>query len=71
MTPGMREVISSLDPQWREYFEERAGILEYCCNVLREEAEGAAFRETTAAILKEKERKSLAFCPDMQDNTYH
>lgn len=52
MTPGTRQMISTLDVQWHEFFSERAGILEYECKLPREEAENLAFRETTSAMLK-------------------
>lgn len=54
MTPATRQMVSALDPQWHEYFNERAGILEFDCKLTREEAENLAFRETTAAILKSR-----------------
>lgn len=54
MTPATLQMVAALDPQWREYFSERAGILEFDCKLPREEAENLAFRETSAALLKSR-----------------
>lgn len=56
MTPGMQEVLARLDPQDREYFAERAGLLEFDCKLPREEAEALAFAQTTSAILARKSK---------------
>lgn len=60
MTPATRQLIALLDPQWHEYFEERAAILEFDCGLLREEAEDAAWHETAAAMLKFKKSEVSA-----------
>lgn len=52
ISAATRQLIASLDVQWHEYFNERAGILEYCANVSREAAEEFAWKETAAAMLK-------------------
>lgn len=52
MTPATSQMVAALDPQWHEYFSERAGILEFDCKLPREEAENLAFRETSAALMK-------------------
>ena len=57
MTPATRQLIASLDVQWHEYWAERAAILEYEARILREEAEQAAWMETSAAMLKYRVRK--------------
>lgn len=58
MTPEQSELISRLDAQWREYFNERAGILEYDCKIPRTDAESIAFIETTSAITKYKSERA-------------
>ena len=57
MIPATRQLIASLDIQWREFFEERAAILEYECKLSRDEAEQAAWMETSSAMLKSRIRK--------------
>lgn len=52
MTPFTRQFITTLDPQWREFWTERAAILEYECKLSREEAETLAWRETSMVMLK-------------------
>lgn len=54
MTPDTRQMIAMLDPQWHEFWSERAAILEYDCNIPRDEAEQAAWMETSSAMLKAK-----------------
>lgn len=54
MTPATRQLIASLDPQYHEYFTERAAILQFDCKLPREEAEDLAFMETSAAMLRGK-----------------
>jgi len=54
MTPDTRKFIADLDAQWREFWNERAGILEYLGLVPRETAEQIAWMETSAAMLKSR-----------------
>jgi len=51
-----QQLIEGLDAQWREYYEERAAILEFDCHLSRLEAEHAAWMETSAAMLKSRVR---------------
>jgi hypothetical protein len=51
-------MIAMLDPQWKEYFDERAGILEFDCGIERTEAEDLAWRQTSAAMLKHKAERA-------------
>lgn len=60
MTPEQAEFISRLDIQWREYFHERAAILEFDCGLPREDAESLAFNQTTAVIIKRKAERKAA-----------
>lgn len=48
MTPN------DLPPEWREWYEERAGVMEYEANMSREDAEKLAMRETLEAMRKAK-----------------
>lgn len=57
MITSTHQRIAALDPQWREYWSERASILEYEARIPREEAEQAAWMETSAAMLKYRVRK--------------
>lgn len=57
MTPATRQLIATLDCQWHEYWMERASILEYEAKIPREEAEQAAWMETSAAMLKARVKK--------------
>lgn len=43
--PRLRPAVEALTPPQREDFEERAGILEYCCDMPRAEAEALALRQ--------------------------
>ena len=52
MNSAMEKQLSALDPQMREYFEERASILEFDCKLSRPKAEFLAWEETKAAIKK-------------------
>jgi len=48
--PELSRLVESL-PQWaREYFEERAGILEYEANYPRSQAEELAWREVQSLM---------------------
>ena len=58
MNASLHHQVSVLDPQMREYFEERAAILEFDCNLSRAKAEFLAWMETSAAM--EKSKKTLA-----------
>lgn len=42
--------LDDLTPEWRWFYEERAGIREYMGNQTREAAEAAAMKETIAAM---------------------
>lgn len=57
MTPATKQLISNLDCQWHEYWQERASIIEYEAQIPRDEAEGLAWMETSAAMLKAKVNK--------------
>lgn len=54
MTPAPRQIIAMLNPQWHEYFAERAAILEFDCKFQRDEAEELAWRETAAVMMNAK-----------------
>lgn len=60
MNSATKQLISSLDVQWHEYWLERASILEYEANIPREEAEQLSWMETSAAMLKAKVKKMAA-----------
>lgn len=58
MSLSLQQQLSKLDPQMREYFEERAAILEFDCKLSRSKAEFLAWMETSAET--EKSKKTLA-----------
>ena len=52
--PGPCITVADLKGDWRVAFEERAGIMEYCGNLPRPEAE----RRALAEIVKKKSKKN-------------
>jgi len=44
-----------LNQYWRDRYEERAGIMEYCGNLLRRQAEALAWAETVRLLKEEKD----------------
>lgn len=49
---GLRCLVDALDDDAREFFEERAGILEYEAGLPRQAAEGLAWAETQKYLLR-------------------
>jgi hypothetical protein len=49
---GVQNSVNALPAMAREYFEERAGILQYCGEIEQADAEGLALQKTAAAFIK-------------------
>lgn len=63
LDPTIARLVSGLDEDSREFFEERAGILEYDAGFSREKAESLAWEETqgyrSAQLQKGNARRNL------------
>lgn len=55
---SLREAIASLDEDAREFFEERAGILEYEAGYPRPQAERLAWNQTQQYLKRQDEPSS-------------
>ncbi len=52
LAPTMADGPGDLDGYWRQWYEERAGIMEYVGNLPRKRAEAMALAETARAMRK-------------------